>query len=286
MPELPEVETIISDLQKLVIGKKITKLEVFLPRIVKGDLNQFLTNLIDNKFRRIERRGKLIIFVLQKHNLYLLIHLRMTGQLVYCQQKKIIAGGHSDKKIPLCERNQHTRAEFQFADKSRLYFNDLRTFGSLRVVDENQLAAILKKFGKDALARDFDFSYLKNILKSKSASIKALLLNQKLIAGIGNIYADEALFQAGILPARKGNSLKDAEIKRLAASIKRVLRKAVKYRGTTFNSYVDSAGKQGKFKKLLKVYGRAHEKCARCGCAIKKSKVAQRGTHYCEKCQK
>lgn len=286
MPELPEVETIISDLQKLVIGKKIIKLEVFLPRIVKGDLNQFLTNLIDNKFRRIERRGKLIIFVLQKHNLYLLIHLRMTGQLVYCQRKKIIAGGHSNKNIPFCGQVRHTRAEFKFVDKSRLYFNDLRTFGYLQLANKSELDGILKKFGKEALDRDFDFAYLEKILKNKNASIKSLLLNQKLIAGIGNIYADESLFLAKILPDRPGASIKDFEIKLLLKSIKQVLRKAIKYRGTTFNSYIDSAGKQGKFKKFLKVYGRANEKCPRCGCSIKKTKVAQRGTHYCEKCQK
>lgn len=286
MPELPEVETIINDLRKKIIAKKIIKVDVFLPRIIMGRVKQFLSILINNKIKRIERRGKLIIIELQDKNIYLLIHLLMTGQLVYCAKQGIIAGGHSDKNILLCKRGKFTRIIFRFADKSELFFNDARTFGRLQLAAKNELEEVLKKFGKEALAKDLDAAYLKKILKNKKASIKAVLLDQKLIAGIGNIYADESLFMAGIFPGRAGANLKESEIKLLRKSIKQVLQKAIKHRGTTFNNYVDAAGNKGGFVKKLNVYGRAGQKCRKCGRVIKKIKVAQRGTSYCDYCQK
>ncbi|HAM88458.1 MAG: Formamidopyrimidine-DNA glycosylase [Candidatus Falkowbacteria bacterium GW2011_GWC2_38_22] len=283
MPELPEVETIVRDLRDRIIGKKIVQVEVLLKRIVKGKFNDFLTVLQYNKIIQIERRGKLIIFWLADKKHFLLIHLRMTGQLVYCKKDNIIAGGHSDKNQVACKPNPHTRVVISFADKSKLLFNDLRTFGYLQIVEIDELEKITGNFGLEAM--EIDFKYLKSFIRTKTASIKTLLLNQNLIAGIGNIYADEALFLAGIRPVRPAFSLSDIEIKKLAKSIKQVLQKAIQNRGTTFNNYVDASGNKGEFVKMLNVYGRKGEECRRCGAIIQKIKVTQRGTSYCGGCQ-
>lgn len=283
MPELPEVETITRDLSDKIIDKKIVKVEVFLKRIVKGNFNDFLTILQYNKIKRIGRRGKLIIVDLSRADKKIIIHLRMTGQLVYCRNEKIVAGGHSDNNEVSCHSGKHTRLQLEFDDGSRLIFNDLRTFGFWQIVNDKELEKITSRFGCEAL--EIDKKYLQKICASKSASIKALLLNQELIAGIGNIYADEALFSAGIMPNRTGASLNEEELRRLAKSIKQVLKKAINFRGTTFNNYVDADGKKGDFVKMLKVYGRKNLPCLQCGAKIKKIKLAQRGTHFCARCQ-
>jgi len=286
MPELPEVETIRRDLQKKILNKKIVHLEILLKRIVKNDEKKFKKEIIGDKIIEIDRVGKLLIFRLSKSNLILLIHLKMTGQLIYCLGGKIIAGGHSDEKSVTCLPNQHTRVIFEFSDKAKLYFNDLRTFGYLKLVDEKELQKVRAKFGIEPLDPEFNEAFLAGLIKGRKTNIKALLLNQALISGIGNIYADETLFAARVLPQRTVNTLNEKEIKMIVKNAKAVLEKSIANRGTTFNNYVDADGKKGNFVKLLKVYGRTGQKCLKCGGVVKKTKVAGRGTHYCEKCQR
>jgi len=289
MPELPEVETIKNDLRKKILNKKIKKVDLRLKKIVESPAQNFVLDLENNKFKNIKRRGKLLIFTLAKKNKYLTIHLRMTGQLIYQKNKKIIAGGHDNNKnsndiinLP----NKHTHIIFYFSDKSQLFFNDLRRFGVAKIVDEKELKNILNNFGVEPLENSFSLKIFQNIIKNKKGNIKAFLLNQKYIAGIGNIYADEILFEAKILPGRKIDLLKTEEIKKLYQAIKKILKKAVKYRGTTFYSYLDARGKRGNFTKFLKVYKRENKKCLRCkkGIIIK-TKIAGRGTRYCGECQ-
>jgi len=285
MPELPEVETIRRDLQKKILNKKIVHLEILLKRTIKNDSKKFSQEILGDKFVDIDRIGKLLIFRLAKSKKLLLIHLKMTGQLIYCLRNQIIGGGHSDKSEIQCLPNRHTRVSFEFSDKGKLYFNDLRTFGYLKLVDDNELEIVKEKFGIEPMDKGFNFDFLKGVLKNRKTNIKAILLNQNLISGIGNIYADEILFASRILPTRLANSLNDAEIKLIAKNSKIILEKAILNRGTTFNNYVDADGQKGNFSKLLKVYGRAGLKCKRCDGVVKKMKVAGRGTHYCEKCQ-
>ena len=294
MPELPEIETIKNDLKKKILKKKIKKVDLRLKKIVKSPAKNFAPDLEGNAFKDIKRRGKLLIFTLSRKNKYLTIHLRMTGQLIYQKGKKIIAGGHSENgknetvlrlynNLP----NKHTRIIFHFGDRSKLFFNDLRQFGVAKIIDRKELEKILAGFGAEPLERNFFPKIFRDLIKSKKGNIKAFLLNQKNIAGIGNIYANEILFEARILPSRKIDSLKDKEIKKLYQAIKKILKKAIKYRGTSFNNYVDANGNKGDFLKLLKVYGREKEKCLRCKKGIiKKTKIAGRGTVYCDKCQK
>src|SRR3989339_477310 len=237
MPELPEVETIRRDLEKKIAGEKIQSIEILAAKSVHNKSSDFLKILIANNFKHIERRGKLLMFALDKVDkyAYLLVHLKMTGQLIYRHKKEIL---------------------------------------------------VIHSFGIEPLTPDYTLEAFQKLFKKRQTNIKALLLNQKLISGIGNIYADEVCFCAKIFPTRKVGSLSGLEIKKLFNCIEDVLRVAIENRGTTFNNYVDSAGHTGSHINFLNVYGRDGEKCKRCKGTILKIKHAGRGTHYCANCQK
>jgi len=291
MPELPEVETIRRDLAARLLGQSFASINLLSPKTAPHPAVFLADNLRGRKITKLERRGKLLIFSLSpvKKKLtgrqsaggkpdYLLIHLKMTGQLIYLDRETKIAG-----ELP----NKHTRAIFKFKNGGRLFFNDLRKFGYLKLVTADELARLLKNnYGPEPLTPDFSLLFLRSALKNKKVKIKVLLLNQKIIAGLGNIYADEVLYAARINPERPAGSLKDAEIKKLWQVINVIIKKAIKYRGTTFRNYVDSRGQKGNFSDLLQVYGRTGQKCRRCRGLIVKKKVAGRGTHYCSCCQK
>lgn len=299
MPELPEVETIKNDLKKAILNKKIADIIVSKKSVVKSPFNGFIKILKKNNFKDISRIGKLLIFEIRRaaangahpnkfnkeDKKYLLIHLKMTGQLVYREKNKCIAGGHEAPggigKLP----NKYSHAVFNFQDGSSLYFNDMRRFGYLKIVGEDELKKIKNKFGIEPLTKNFTFEKFKEIFKKKKKNIKAILMDQALIAGIGNIYADEILFKAKIKPARIAASLKDDEMKKIFNAANEILKKAIKFRGTTFSDFVDSQGRKGNFSGILKVYGREGEKCFRCGGVVKKIKLGGRGTRFCEKCQ-
>lgn len=299
MPELPEVETIRLDLNSDLLNKKITFLDVLSVKTLKNGKAFFVKSLLNKSFSEINRRGKLLIFKINNDDNYLLIHLKMTGQLVYFNNGKSIAGGHSifsekkTKKLSLVESlggelpNKHTRALFYFQDGSQLFFNDLRKFGYLRLVKKSALDDLIKKnYGPEPLGDDFNSNYLFDKLKNRKRNIKSILLDQKIVAGLGNIYVDESLFSAGVLPDRIANSLEFEEVDVLVKNIKRIIKLAIKYRGTTFRDYRDAQGRSGSFSKFLKVYGRESEKCLNCEAKIEKKKLAGRGTHFCLICQK
>lgn len=284
MPELPEVETIKNDLKRAILNKKIVSVIVNKKPVVKSNYNNFFKILKNNSFKNISRIGKLLIFNLQA-NCYLLIHLKMTGQLVYCDKTKCIAGGHEVPggigKLP----NKYSHIIFKFFDKSVLYFNDLRRFGYLKIVNEDELEKIKSKFGIEPLTSGFTFEKFKEIFINRKKNIKAVLMDQALIAGVGNIYADEILFKAGVKPMRMAADIKQEELKKIFKTANEILKKAIKMRGTTFSNYVDSRGKKGNYTKMLKIYGREGEKCFRCGGVIKKIKLGGRGTRFCGRCQ-
>ncbi|MCK4524952.1 MAG: bifunctional DNA-formamidopyrimidine glycosylase/DNA-(apurinic or apyrimidinic site) lyase [Candidatus Andersenbacteria bacterium] len=287
MPELPEVETIKNDLKEKILNKKIKTVDLRLKKIVKNPAKDFISILEGNNFKEIKRRGKLLIFTLAKKNKYLTIHLRMTGQLVYQKGKKITAGGHSDNNNIINLPNKYTHIIFCFSDKSQLFFNDLRRFGVVRIVNREELENILNGFGVEPLEKDLSLKTFQDIIKKRKGNVKAFLLDQKCVVGIGNIYADEILFEAKILPNRKIVSLKIEEVEAIYKAIKKILKKAIKYRGTTFYSYIDARGQRGNFTRFLKVYKQEKKKCLRCKKGIiQKVKIAGRGTRYCDKCQK
>jgi formamidopyrimidine-DNA glycosylase len=286
MPELPEVETIINDLKKAILRKKIAGVDIADRKVVGSNFKIFQSKFKGNYFIDIERRGKLIIFYIKSGD-YLLVHLKMTGQLIYCDKSHCIAGGHEIKgslgKLP----NKYTRVFFKFSDSSVLYFNDLRRFGYLKIAGKEDLEKIKDAYGVEPLSKNFTIAKLKEILKDRKRDIKQILMNQALIAGIGNIYADEILFAARIRPTRSAGSLKKAEIKNLYRAIGDILKKGIKYRGTTFSDYLDSSGRKGNFTGFLRVYGhKTGEKCFRCPGALKKIKIGGRSSVYCPSCQK
>ena len=287
MPELPEVQTIVNDLNKNILNKRIKRIDVRLPKIVKGKPKEFQKFLEGNSFQDIFRRGKSIIIKLVKGRKYLFVHLRMTGQIIYVNQNKLIAGGHGVKVERFDLPSKQTHLIIYFQDGSILFYNDQRQFGYWQIINNLELERVQEKLGIEPLAPEFTLTNFKKLLVKQKGNIKAFLLNQKHIAGLGNIYVDESLFKSRISPLRSMSSLSLGEIKRLYQSIKDTLNQAIRYRGTTFNDYVDAQGQKGKFIRLLKVYQREGQKCLTCSRGIiKKIKVAGRGTRYCPFCQK
>ncbi len=284
MPELPEVETIVRDLDKKLKGKKIIALASSDKKVFQLK-PQGVKKIIGQAVKAVRRRAKMIIIDLGGYNL--VIHLKMTGQLVYKAKNSIIAGGHpianEGRELP----NKFTRVIFKFNDKSALYFNDVRRFGWVKLASEEELARQHEKIGVEPLSQAFTLEYFKKFLARKAKStIKQALLDQKYVSGIGNIYADESLFASRIKPMRRVNSLKPKEIEKLWQAIPKILNYAIKHRGTSFNDYVDAQGEVGNFVKYLRVYGRAGEKCRGCAGQVLKTKLGGRGTHWCDLCQK
>ncbi|MCX6779860.1 MAG: bifunctional DNA-formamidopyrimidine glycosylase/DNA-(apurinic or apyrimidinic site) lyase [Candidatus Magasanikbacteria bacterium] len=289
MPELPEVETIRRDLEKKISTKKIKDIKILATKSVHNKSAEFLKVLVGNNFSHIERRGKLLMFALDKSGKYgyMLVHLKMTGQLIYRNKDRVLAGGHSQTAMNTNVPNKFTRVIFNFSDGGQLFFNDLRRFGYIKLVSTKEKEKIVKNnFGIEPLTSDYIFEDFAKLFQKRQTNVKALLLNQKLISGIGNIYADEACFEAKILPMRKASDLSQAELKKLFEMVAQVLKVSIENRGTTFNNYVDSDGRTGSHINFLKVYGRDGEKCKKCKSIILKIKHAGRGTHYCPNCQK
>lgn len=292
MPELPEVETIRLDLLKKVVNKKIVQVKVRNSKSVGGENTKFVHALTGNSITDIDRRGKLMIWRLKTGSESLLVHLKMTGQLIYEKEIKnkvdMVAGGHklSEQDIE-CLPNQWTRVVVVFADGGELFFNDLRLFGYMKLASSGAVERVLQKYGPEPLSKDFTFAYFSTLFpKRKNTTLKAFLLNQELIAGLGNIYVDEVCFAAGVKPMRRVGLVTKDEQQKLFHAIPKILTEALKHRGTTFRNFLDSSGKKGNYTDFLKVYDRDGEKCKRCSTIIKKTTAAQRGTHYCPGCQK
>lgn len=286
MPELPEVETIRQGLKKHVLFKTLKKPIVNLPKMVRGNVDQFQDVLSDNQFVDIDRFAKLLVFRLADSEFSMLLHLKMTGQLIYPIPTELVAGGHPFPKFNLDLPNKYTHLIFPFADGTNLYFNDLRQFGYLQLATSAELDKIAANYGLEPGTTNFTWKKFQTLMKRRRTPLKNFLLNQQVIAGLGNIYADEVAFYAGIKPTRTVDTLTLAEQKLLFQGIQEIIAKAIQHRGTTFRNYADNEGRQGGYAPFLQVYGRAGEKCLRCGDTIAKIKLAGRGTHYCPNCQK
>lgn len=272
MPELPEVETIKSDLEKVILNKKITNISIHKASVVKEPtLKRFKALLLNSQIKKIIRRGKLIaIEVLRpdKNIYFLCVHLRMTGQLVY---------GNDDPK---------SRVSFKLSNGFYLCYNDQRTLGELRLVKNIQELSVVKKMGPEPLSKEFKLNDFIKYISRRTAKIKPLLLDQTFIAGIGNIYAAEALFISKIDPARSACDLSGTEAKLLFKNIKSILKKAIKCRGSSFSNYRDGHGNKGTFSNNFYVYGRKGRSCLVCEKTIQRIKLGGRGTYFCPNCQK
>lgn len=274
MPELPEVETIRRSLEEKIKGKTLVGVEVFLEKMVKGpDSADLDTEIRGRKINSIERRGKYIIIHLTG-GMAMVIHLRMTGQLMYC--------------TPEQDKAKHTHVIFHLNDKCELRFADQRQFGKVQLVPEKELAEIsgLKSLGVEPFSSDYTREWFKKELRNKRTKIKPLLLDQTFVAGIGNIYADEALFRAKVNPERVAATLTPREASNLFIAIREVLEEGIENKGTSIKDYVDGEGHQGSNQNNLRVYGRDGEPCVKCGKPIEKKSIGGRSSHFCPKCQK
>lgn len=282
MPELPEVEIIRRTLQKAIIGKRIKAVEVRKPKIFQGDTKE----VIGRKILEVERRGKVLIIALGAK--VLLIHFKLTGQMVWVAKAgETVTLGHP---IPFAGTElpaKTTHVIFEI-DGGKLFYNDLRQFGRIRLVNSGQLSVISDQLGIEPLTPEFTPKKLEEILSKTSRPIKLVLMDQGKIAGIGNIYANEALFEAGIMPTRPANTLTDEEIKILRHSILRVLEEGLKYGGASARdeAYIKPTGEPGSYQEHLRVYQREGEKCLKCGGIIKRIQLGGRGTFYCPRCQR
>lgn len=287
MPELPEVETIRRDLSKVIVGKKIIGVEVLNQSPLKDSAVNFVKAQKNKIVKNVGRVGKLMMWELSDGN-FLLIHLKMTGQLIYRYDHKIVEGGHNlpifqEKDLP----TKYTWVTWKFNDGSKLYFNDMRKFGYLKIVGITEKEKIESGYGIEPLTKNFTLANFTKIFSGRKISVKAILLNQQLVAGIGNIYADEICFEAGLLPHAPAGKLGAKEIKKLFVAAQVILRKAIRHKGTTFRDYINPHGRKGNFSDFLRVYQRDGEKCLRCKKGIiTKKKIGGRGSRYCPVCQK
>ncbi|MBO2534097.1 DNA-(apurinic or apyrimidinic site) lyase [Planifilum fulgidum] len=274
MPELPEVETVKRTLQRLIIGKTVEDVDVFLPKIIKepSDVNLFVERLRGRKVTGLGRRGKFLKIFFDPW--VLVSHMRMEGRYRLLPREE-----------PL---EKHTHVVFRFADGTDLRYRDVRQFGTMHLFlrGEEERRPPLNKLGPEPLSEEFTLERFRKRLSGRTTRLKALLLNQEFLSGLGNIYVDEALFEAGLHPERPVPSLSEEESERLFRSIRSTLERAVEAGGSTVRSYVDGNGEMGMFQLQIQVYGRRGEPCPRCGGPIQRLVVAGRGTHLCPKCQR
>lgn len=272
MPELPEVEQVRKTLAPHILGRTVTAVEVYLPRqIVYPSAEQFAKELAGKSFTGIERRGKYLILGLGK--LSLVVHLRMTGALLVKSAKG--------------EAPEYAKIKFSLTGGINLWFTDIRTFGTLYLVRDGDYSIRgLETLGPEPLSAGFSEPYLAKACLKSARPIKSLILDQTVIAGLGNIYADESLALSGILPYRAASTLSREETDRLYAAINAAIAQGIENRGTTFRDYKDGEGNKGANQDHLLVYGRRGLPCKRCARPLSSCKVGGRGTTYCGFCQK
>jgi formamidopyrimidine-DNA glycosylase len=287
MPELPEVQTIISDLNKKIKGDTIAGFWSNWAKAIKNmPLKQFEKEIQGRRILEARRKGK-NIFVDLSGGKTIYIHLKMTGHLLVKRVTHSVK--RKDEKDYFNDRvNQYIHHIFYLGKNKTLEFSDLRKFGKILLVDTDKINELkeIKSLGVDAMDKEFTFRKFQEIIeKYKNKKIRDVLMDQNIISGIGNIYASEILFEAGVLPMRKVSQLKENEIKNIFQSINKVLNKAIRLRGTSDSDYRDTSGAPGGFQKVLKVYQRDGAKCRGCGTMVKRIKMGQRSAFYCPKCQ-
>lgn len=317
MPELPEVENLRLGLNRNILGQKILAVKIYKPKLVSGNgtkriaspkkVAEFIKGTQGERFRGIERRAKNLIFKLSNGKI-LLSHLKMSGQFVYLPSRKAsarfaiaparrarhsksgkkIIGGHpielSETKLP----NKHTHIIFKL-NKGTLYYNDVRMFGYMLYYEDAksfEKENHFKFYGVEPLSKEFTLKYFRDSLKNKKGKIKAVLMDQKIVTGLGNIYADESLFEAGIRPIRPADSLNKEEVQKLYKAIIKILNRAVKVGGSSVATYRLLDNTRGNYAREHKVYGKDGKPCANCKTRLKKITVAGRTTIFCPKCQK
>ena len=271
MPELPEVETIVRGLQKTVVSHTITSVTVFRNDAISPENPRtFAQRLSGHTIQSVSRRAKYLIFELDPP-LWLLAHLRMTGKFVVTS--------------PLSKPAKHHRLWFHLEPELLMVFADMRCFGTLELFDSLENQPVLHQLGIEPLSSDLTTVYLKNCFANSTSPVKNLLLNQSKVAGIGNIYAAEILFDSRISPRRPGNALETRELSKLVHSIKKIIQASIEKNGTSISDFRRVDEQSGVFQNFLKVYGKAEQPCPRCSTLIQRIVQQQRSSFYCPSCQ-
>ncbi|MEK7672383.1 MAG: bifunctional DNA-formamidopyrimidine glycosylase/DNA-(apurinic or apyrimidinic site) lyase [Patescibacteria group bacterium] len=271
MPELPEVETIVSDLRKIIVGEKFVRMEGRHANSVSGAIENE-GKIVGMRISSVERRGK-FMNIFFENDYVMTLHLRMSGRLVTKNLK--------DEELPY----ERTRLDFS---KTSLRFCDIRKFGKVWInkLSDYEVKTGICNLGVEPFSKEFNFAKFLSIFKGKRGTVKKNLLDQSLIAGIGNIYADEGCFYAGIRPNQEITKLSKKDLERLYEGVLKALRQGIKNRGTSISDFVDAYGKTGRNQEVLFVYGRGGKKCINCREILQKTTVAGRGTVFCTSCQK
>lgn len=292
MPELPEVETTIRDLEKKILGRKIRDVWTDFEKLIKKPKNfkEFKRELKGKKIRNIRRRGKNILIDLSGNRI-LLIHQKLTGHLLLGRWKLEKRKWISENSGPLLDdpRNDHLHLIFFLDNKRQLALSDMRKFAKIELwhKDELALSKEFKSLGPEPLERKFTFEKFKKILgKKRKGKIKRVLMDQKVIVGIGNIYSDEILWDARINPFRDVSELSELELKKIYQAIKKILKRAINLKGASISDFRRIDGVKGGFGFHRKVYQREREKCPRCGGKIQRRKTGGRSAHFCPQCQR
>jgi formamidopyrimidine-DNA glycosylase len=271
MPELPEVQTVVDSLKPYVLDKEIIEVEVLNEKLIANEDKKTLTEVVaGSKIEEVTRRGKYIVIKLS-NGYYLVTHLRMTGRFSYLEDKE--------------ELDKYDYIIFSFQEGDELRLGSKRKFTRLYLVTELEDAGGLGKLGPEPLSSQFTLAKFKELIAPRRGNIKLLLLNQKFLAGVGNIYADEILFRARVHPQRKADTLTEPEIEALYHEIREVLKEGIKFRGTTKWDYEDASGEGGSYQNQLQIYDRAGEECFKCETEVEKIKVGGRATYFCPQCQ-
>ena len=289
MPELPEVEVVkrslTSKIQKLVVEKITVKDEKLRYRINKKKLKI----LLGLKIIKILRRSKFLLFVFEK-NIVMLVHLGMTGKFFFINDKAIKLKTSFYYNIDDSKDNKHNRLIFSLSKKQKLIYNDVRKFGFIKILNKRQLKhnLHLKNLGPEPLSNSFDFKYFKNYLINRNRSIKDILMDQKFVSGLGNIYVNEVLFLSKVKPTKKTYLIRNKEIHKIIKNTKKTLKKAISLGGSSLRDFSSSDGKKGEFQQYFYVYGRKGENCLNRNCNKKiiKTIIGNRSTFSCPKCQK
>lgn len=273
MPELPEVETIRRDLNKELKGRKILKLKFYdWPKMLKPSPEAIAKAIEGKKIHDFDRRAKLLLAHLDDHGTTVAIHLKLTGQIFIRKQ--------SDA----ADRFTHVILELDKGEELR--FNDLRKFGFMKLIESrSELEKLLSEFGPEPFTREFTFEKFKKIVTKSTRMVKTVIMDQQKISGVGNIYADEALWRAKIHPTKLASKLNDKQLKALYEAILFVLKQGIEDRGTSVDQYYDTHAQKGKHEQNLKVFRQNGKPCSNCGTVVKKTRVGGRGTHYCPVCQ-
>lgn len=289
MPELPEVETTVKELNERVLGRTFIDVWSDFKKMIKRpeSFDNFKKEIKNKKIKRIRRRGKNILFDLSDDKT-LLIHQKLTGHLL--SGKWEFKGGRwFPPPGPLSEKiNTYVHLLFTFDNGQMLVLSDLRKFAKVELWNTEMLkeSKEMKSLGPEPLEEGFTFEKFEEILKEKKGKIKQVLIDQTVVAGIGNIYSDEILWKAKIHPFKETKRLSDEEIKRIYFAMKKILKKAIELGGESISDYRRTSGERGYFDKERKIYRREGEKCLRCGTRIERKKIAGRSAHFCPTCQK